>query len=543
MFPTTLFHIRQNLMLLLDRSAIDRLKPLFAQATGMPIVASENTATIALLLVALGILGWGFYRARPFGKLGILAWLQSVALMSPWLLFFGLFAAGIYLNLVAVLLLLVASTGLYIYLGRQLRKAASDAVLRSRPDAAEVKSQSDAFSAPDSQPTPAKETIKIVTSSPANNESEIIPVPVEDLKAIKGIFGIDTFFATETIPYQDGVILKGNLRGDPEQVHSRLTASLAEKLNDRYRLFLVENQDDKPVVIILPSTNDPQPTNVSQKILAVVLLLATIATSLETGGLLLGFDFFNSPGRYLEVLPIAAGIWAVLGSGEIARRVLANRYKVRLSWPFFIPTLQIGCFGAIDRFESLLPNRKVLFDIAFAGSAAGGIVSLLMLVTGLLLSHPGSLFQIPAEFFKGSVLVGTLAKVVLGARLQQQIVDVDPLVVIGWLGLVITAINLMPAGQLDGGRIMQAIYGRKIASRATLATFVVLAIASLVNPLALYWAIVIVILQRNQERPSLNELTEPDDARAALGLLALFLMIAALLPLTPAMAGRLGIGN
>jgi len=542
MFPTTLFHIPQNLMLLLDRSAIDRLKPLFAQATGMPIVASENTATIALVLVALGILGWGFYRARPFGKLGILAWLQSVALMSPWLLFFGLFAAGIYLNLVAVLLLLVASTGLYIYLGRQLRKAASDTVL-PRPDAAEVKSQSDAFSTPESQRTPGPETIKIVTSSPANNELQIIPVPVEDLKAIKGIFGIDTFFATETIPYQDGVILKGNLRGDPEQVHSRLTASLEERLNDRYRLFLVENQDDKPVVIILPSTNDPQPTTVSQKILAVVLLLATIATSLETGGLLLGFDFFNSPRRYLEVLPIAAGIWAVLGSGEIARRVLANRYKVGLSWPFFIPTLQIGCFGAIDRFESLLPNRKVLFDIAFAGSAAGGIVSLLMLVTGLLLSHPGSLFQIPAEFFKGSVLVGTLAKVVLGSALQQQIVDVHPLVVIGWLGLVITAINLMPAGQLDGGRIVQAIYGRKIASRATLATFVVLAIVSLVNPLALYWAIVILILQRNLERPSLNELTEPDDARAALGLLALFLMIAALLPLTPALAGRLGIGN
>ncbi|MEG4148028.1 site-2 protease family protein [Microcoleus sp. Pol12B5] len=542
MFPTTLFHVPQNLMLLLDRSPIDRLKPLLAQATGMPIVASENTATIALVLVALGILGWGFYRARPFGKLGILAWLQSVALMSPWLLFFGLFAAGIYLNLVAVLLLLVASTGLYIYLGRQLRKAASDTVL-PRPDAAEVKSQSDAFSAPESQRPPGPETIKIVTSSPANNESEIIPVPVEDLKAIQGIFGIDTFFATETIPYQDGVILKGNLRGDPEQVHSRLTASLEEKLNDRYRLFLVENQDEKPVVIILPSTNDPQPTTVSQKILAVVLLLATIATSLETGGLLLSFDFFNSPARYLEVLPIAAGIWAVLGSGEIARRVLANRYKVGLSWPFFIPTLQIGCFGAIDRFESLLPNRKVLFDIAFAGSAAGGIVSVLMLVTGLLLSHPGSLFQIPAEFFKGSVLVGTLAKVVLGSALQQQIVDVHPLVVIGWLGLVITAINLMPAGQLDGGRIVQAIYGRKIASRTTLATFVVLAIVSLVNPLALYWAIVILILQRNLERPSLNELTEPDDARAALGLLALFLMIAALLPLTPALAGRLGIGN
>lgn len=531
-------------MLLFDHSAIDLHKPALAQATGMSTPASsENTATIALVLVAVGILGWGFYRARPFGKLGILAWLQSVVLMSPWLLFFSLFSAGIYLNLVAVLLMLVASTGLYIYLGRELRSAAVDAELRSPPDTTESKSPSDGNSAPESQPTPPREPVKIVTSSQATNPLEIIPVPAEDLKAIQGIFGIDTFFATETIPYQDGLIFKGNLRGAPEQVHSRLSASLQARLGDRYRLFLVENQDDKPVVIILPSENDPQPTTLSQKILSVVLLLATFATTLETGGLLRGFDFFSSPARYLEVLPMAAGIWAVLGSREIARRVVASRYNVGLSWPFFIPTWQIGSFGAIDRFESLLPNRKVLFDISIAGPAAGGIVALSMLILGLLLSHTGSLFQIPAEFFKGSVLVGTLAKVVLGSALQQQLVDVHPLVVIGWLGSVITAINLMPAGQLDGGRIVQAIYGRKTANLATLATFAVLAIASLVNPLALYWAIVILILQRNLERPTLNELTEPDDARAALGLLALFLMIAILLPLTPALAGRLGIGN
>ena len=89
---------------------------------------------------------------------------------------------------------------------------------------------------------------------------------------------------------------------------------------------------------------------------------------------------------------------------------------------------------------------------------------------------------------------------------------------------------------------MQAIYGRKIAGRATLATILVLGIASFVNPLALYWAVVILVLQRNLERPCLNDLIETDDARAALGLLALFLMLATLLPLTPTLAGRLGIG-
>jgi membrane-associated protease RseP (regulator of RpoE activity) len=107
---------------------------------------------------------------------------------------------------------------------------------------------------------------------------------------------------------------------------------------------------------------------------------------------------------------------------------------------------------------------------------------------------------------------------------------------------VITAINLMPAGQLDGGRIVQAIYGRRIAGRTTVATLIILGLAALVNPLSLYWAIVILFLQRDLERPALNELTEPDDGRAAVGLLLLFIMAAILLPLTPSLAGRLGIG-
>src|SRR4028118_2272113 len=123
-----------------------------------------------------------------------------------------------------------------------------------------------------------------------------------------------------------------------------------------------------------------------------------------------------------------------------------------------------------------------------------------MLITGLLLSHPGSLFQLPAQFFQSSILVGTLAKVILGSALQKTIVDIHPLAIIGWLGLVVTALNLMPAGQLDGGRIVQAIYGRKTAQRTTLATLIVLAISSLVNSLVLYWAIVIVFLQRDLER-------------------------------------------
>ena len=496
--------------------------------------ASETSIISLTVLVALGILGWGFYRARRFGKLGILAWLQSVVLMAPWLLFFGLFATGIYINLAGVLLFLVASTVVYVYLGNRLRAAGGDAVLQAKATERLNSSNSQTADSPDVAVKPASDALKIEVKP---------PIPDEDLNAIRGIFGIDTFFATETIPYQEGVIFKGNLRGEPDTVYDRLNASLQKKLGDRYRLFLVENAEAKPVFIVLPSSNDPRPSSLSQKIFAVLLFVATIATSLETGGLLQGFDVFTAPARYQEVIPIALGILAVLVVHEIGHRLLAQRYQVRLSPPFFLPTLQIGAFGAITKIESLLPNRKVLFDIALAGPAAGGIVSLLMLLSGLILSHPGSLFQVPSQFFSGSILVGTLAKVVLGSAVNQPLVDVHPLTVIGWLGLVITALNLMPAGQLDGGRIVQAIYGRKTAGRTTIATVIVLGIASFANPLALYWAVVILFLQRDLERPSLNELTEPDDARAALALLALFLTIATLLPITPALAGRLGIGG
>ncbi|BAZ22761.1 hypothetical protein NIES4073_36480 [Kalymmatonema gypsitolerans NIES-4073] len=496
--------------------------------------SSETPIIATIVLAAFGILGWGFYRARPYGKLGILAWLQSVVLMGPWLLFFGLFAAGVYINIVGILFLLVASSVVYIFLGRQLRAAGQDAILRQRAtqrleaDASLQVRPTDNSTAPEGS---------------AQLKLEVPPIPEEDLNIIKGIFGIDTFFTTETIAYQEGAIFKGNLRGEPEAVHNRLTTSLRERIGDKYRLFLVENTDGRPVVIVLPSRNDPRPMTLPQKVFAVILLVGTIVTSLETGGLLLNFDFFTNPERFQEALPIAAGVLVVLAAHEIGHWLLAQRHQIRLSLPYFLPAVQIGSFGAITRFESLLPNRKVLFDIALAGPAAGGIVSLLMLVAGLLLSHQGSLFQLPNQFFSGSILVGTLARVILGSALQSSLVDVHPLVVIGWLGLVITALNLMPAGQLDGGRIVQAIYGRKTAGRTTLATLIVLGLVSLGNSFAMYWAIVILFLQRDLERPSLNEISEPDDARAALGLLALFLMVATLLPLTPGLAGRLGIGG
>ncbi|MEL7504862.1 MAG: site-2 protease family protein [Cyanobacteria bacterium J06554_6] len=493
--------------------------------------------------VAVAVLVWGYNRARPYGKMGILSWLQSVVLMAPWLLLFGLFTLGVYPNLAAVLLLVVLSAGVYIALGRQLRLMGADSISAQRA-AAMVEGKS--ASTPET--TDAAEATLHATNEAAgptdpDAEPRLTPISAEDMVAIEGIFGVDTFFRTGTFPYQSGAYFQGNLRGQPDQTAVTLSQKLEERLEGRYRFSLIEGPEGRPVAVVMPSENDPRPLSRGQRILAVALAIATLFTSLETGGLLLGFNITQNWARLTEVIPIALGLWATLLTHEIGHRWQARRHQLKLSWPCFLPAWQLGSFGAITKFTSLVPNRTALFDVAFAGPATGGAVSLLLLLLGLILSHPGSYFQMPAEFFQQSVLVGTLSRVVLGAEpFQAELIDVHPLTIIGWLGLVITALNLMPAGQLDGGRIVQSIYGRRIAGRATVVTLILLALVALGNPLALYWAFVILFLQRGLERPCTDDLSEPDDARAALGLLVLFLMLAVLLPLTPSLAGRLGLG-
>jgi hypothetical protein len=135
--------------------------------------------------------GWGFSRARPFGKLGILAWLQSVVLMAPWLLFFGLFAAGIYINIVGILFLLVASAGLYIYLGKQLRSAGQDALLKQRATQRLAAEASPELNTTENSQLPA---------GVAEQKVEVMAIPEDDLNAIKGIFGIDTFLRQKPSP-------------------------------------------------------------------------------------------------------------------------------------------------------------------------------------------------------------------------------------------------------------------------------------------------------------------------------------------------------
>ncbi len=533
-------------------------------------MTADNATTLFFAFVAVGTIVWGFIRARPYGKLGILTWLQSIILLAPWLLFFGLFSLGIYVNFALILFLFLIAVGIYIYLGRRLREMGQEEMIRNRvaqllaEEEARAKAANRKNGDAADQPEGRTEAAGSESSRPEAGDpwagdarnlgqpndrtlpplplSPFKPVPPEDLQQMKGIFGIDTFFATETVPYQDGVIFKGNLRGEPQEAYQRMAQKLEQGLGDRYRLYLVADPNDRPTAIVLPSNNAQRPLTRSQQLLGFAILLITVFTALERGGLQYGFDILQAPDRLPEALPIGLGLLTSLIGHELGHWLMARRYQIRLGFPFFIPSWQLGSFGAITRFESVLPNRTVLFDIAAAGPAVGGVLALLCLLAGMVLPAGDLAIALPTPFFQGSLLVGTIARLILGTQLQDNFVNLHPLFVAGWLGLVITALNLVPLGQLDGGRIVQAIYGRKVAGRTTIVAIVFLIVASFFNPISLYWAILAVFLQRQQERPNLEEITEPDDTRALWGLAALLVMLLILLPFTPALASKFGIG-
>lgn len=488
-------------------------------------IATEITPLF--LLGTLAFLGWGFWRARRRGSLAVWVWLQGSLLLLPWVVFLGLLLLGIYLNFAVFLVLLLVFTGLYIAVGRKTRQLAQQELQARREQLARLEEQGEAPSAGE---------------APLEAPAVLQRISAEDLQAIQSIFGLDTFFVTETVPYGEGAIFKGNLRQEAEVVVPLLVEKLKEQVGSRYQLFLVEDPAEKPAVVVLPDPIVNYRASVGAQILAGALLVFSFVATLEVGANLLGFRLLDAPGRWVEALPVAAGIFAILLVHETGHRWMAGKYGVRLSPAFVIPSLGIGTLGSLNRIQSPVPSRKALFDIAFAGPAASGILSLLVLLAGLKLSGSEGLY-VPTEIFRSSILVGTLARLVLGSQLQAELVPIHPFVAVGWIGLAITALSLLPAGQLDGGRIVQAVYGRKTAARATFITLIALAVAAISNVLALYWALLILFIAREPERPPQDEITETDGQRDALALLALFLMVMTLLPIAPALAGFLNFPN
>jgi len=166
-------------------------------------------------------------------------------------------------------------------------------------------------------------------------------------------------------------------------------------------------------------------------------------------------------------IPFSFAVITILGSHEMGHYLMARRYGMNVTLPFFIPVpMGIGTLGAVIRIKSPLVHRRAVLDVGAAGPLTGAIVSIIFLLAGLQMSH---LVAARGMIFGDSILTRMLTHLFFGKLPPGVDVVLHPFAFAGWLGLLITAINLMPIGQLDGGHIAYALFGRFQRSLAVMA--------------------------------------------------------------------------
>lgn len=254
---------------------------------------------------------------------------------------------------------------------------------------------------------------------------DFIRIPKETIDILKEqVFGFDSFFVTSQEPYEGGVLFKGNLRGLAAIAYEKITTRMQDRFGDQYKLFLLVNpEDDQPVAVVVPrKTLQPETTAVPEwfaagsfGIVTVFTLLLRNVPALQSN-LLSTFDNLD---LLKDGLPGALVTVLVLGVHEISHILVARSVGVKLGVPFFVPSWQIGSFGAITRILNIVPKREDLLKVAVAGPLAGFSMGLILLLLGFFLPPSDGIGVIvDASVFHESILAGGIAKLFLGDALR-----------------------------------------------------------------------------------------------------------------------------
>jgi membrane-associated protease RseP (regulator of RpoE activity) len=225
---------------------------------------------------------------------------------------------------------------------------------------------------------------------------------------------------------------------------------------------------------------------------------------------------------------------AILGVHELGHYFMARRHGVNVTLPYFIPVpIGLGTFGAFIQMKSLIKSRRAVFDIGIAGPLAGLVVAVPLLYIGLA---DATSIPAPQEPFgvhtRSSLLLAMLYQAAHGGDLGVAAVTLSPVAYAGWIGLFVTALNLLPVGQLDGGHVAYALFGRRHATRVSVLVVVLMVgLGLFVWPGLLMWALIVSLLAGFAHMPALDDVTPPDVTRFALGAVALVLPILIMMPM------------
>jgi membrane-associated protease RseP (regulator of RpoE activity) len=382
-------------------------------------------------------------------------------------------------------------------------------------------------------------------------KNDLKPITAEEEKSLRDCFPWGIYYL-QNIDYRPQAILcRGKLRAVPEEAYQVIKSNVEKVFGDRFLLLFQESFQGQPFFALVANpwqqkTETIETEKVTRPFLALGLLLLTILTTTVVGAGLSGINaqqLENNSSLLLQGLPYSLGLIAILGLHEFSHYFTAVKYKIKTTLPYFIPIpFFLGTFGAFIQMRSPVPTRKALFDVAVAGPLGGIIIAIPLLFWGLSLSeivpltNQSSLLNFQALNPQFSFFLSIVAKLALGSNLiAGKAIHLHPLAVAGYVGIIVTALNLMPVGQLDGGHIVHAMYGQKTAIIIGQLTRLFMFILALVQPDFLLWAIILLLMPVS-DQPALNDVTELDNKRDLLGLFSLALLLSILLPLPEAVA-------
>lgn len=363
-----------------------------------------------------------------------------------------------------------------------------------------------------------------------------------------------TVFYLQKLEYRpQAVICRGQLRAASDFAYATIQENVCSHFGDRFLVLLQEGLNGKPFFVLVPNPRKSElgkdtRSSLTRPGLAITLLGLTLVTTFLAGIEIGGTNLRNISGlpiypTMVTGLSYSIPLLLILGIHELGHYILTQRYRVQATLPYFIPIpwlpylLNLGTLGAFIKIRSPIPNRRALFDVGIAGPLAGLVITIPVLVWGL--SH-STVTTLPPEVGllhfsainpHNSLMLFGFSKLILGNRLTtDSAINLHPSAIAAYLGLLMTALNLLPVGQLDGGHIVHAMFGQRVGALIGHVTrFLMLLLALFVQGDLFLWAIVLLFIPAVDE-PALDDVTELDQRRDLLGLLTLAILLLIILP-------------
>jgi membrane-associated protease RseP (regulator of RpoE activity) len=256
----------------------------------------------------------------------------------------------------------------------------------------------------------------------------------------------------------------------------------------------------------------------SRTYINVVLFLLTVATTIFAGYIL--------GGNIWKAMAFAVALLAIIGTHETAHYLTARKHGVKATLPYFIPAPTIiGTLGAVINIKSPIPTRNSLFDLGYSGPLAGILVAIPVLLIGLHFSTP-ALNQGASLIFFPPIIMTILSYLVAPTTTTDQVLLLHPVAFAGWVGILVTMLNLMPVAFLDGGHISRSLFSEKTHRK--------LSKVGIVITIVLGWfvmAILMIYLLRRVHPGALDNVAPISKGRKIIAVIMLVFFILCLSPI------------